>query len=420
MPPSVAATAPIAAAASPAATRMRAIAPRRRWSCSTTSRSSSRSARPPTSWPHFVAEGHTGAGVAGFVFAVVRGELGVAGLLVVRLGLRHRRLGLPAGDDGPDGRRDRALARPAADVRVARPRRHARQPGDGRGLRDHARRARFLWWRVSRHDPERRRTARAYMSTIGDAQVGWVVLAIVGLPVGAAFAAYIVLIALELAGPVRRRARARTPWHPHHIAERYGLLVIITLGEVILGTVAALNARRARRGGVDRRAALLAVAGVGLTFGCWWMYFAMPWAEPLVRHRERGFVVRLRPPGGLRRARGDGRRAARRRARPRGRGGDRPPATVLSVAIPVAVYVVRSTACTRCSCASATRSTSACSRAPRRCWSCRSCSPRRASSMAVCLSCSCCAPVVTVVGYETLGHRHMAQALERLWTGGVR
>ena len=36
-------------------------------------------------------------------------------------------------------------------------------------------------------------------------------------------------------------------------------------------------------------AALLTIAGVGLTFGCWWMYFALPWAEPMVRHRARGF-----------------------------------------------------------------------------------------------------------------------------------
>ena len=33
-----------------------------------------------------------------------------------------------------------------------------------------------------------------------------------------------------------------TPWHAHHIAERYGLLVIITLGEGLLGTAVALKA----------------------------------------------------------------------------------------------------------------------------------------------------------------------------------
>ena len=98
------------------------------------------------------------------------------------------------------------------------------------------------------------------------------------------------LYALELLGPILAERRAKTPWHPHHIAERYGLLVIITLGEVILGTVAALNVLVHGEAGWTVDAVLLAIAGVGLTFGCWWMYFAVPWAEPLVRHRERGFA----------------------------------------------------------------------------------------------------------------------------------
>ena len=44
-------------------------------------------------------------------------------------------------------------------------------------------------------------------------------------------------------GPLITKTRyGGTPWHPHHVAERYGLLVIICLGEAILGTVAALAA----------------------------------------------------------------------------------------------------------------------------------------------------------------------------------
>ena len=35
-------------------------------------------------------------------------------------------------------------------------------------------------------------------------------------------------------------------------------------------------------------------------------------------------------------------------------------------------------------------------------------------SMAVCLVVLTLAPAVTVVGYETIGHRHMADAIERL------
>ena len=44
-----------------------------------------------------------------------------------------------------------------------------------------------------------------------------------------------------------------TPWHAHHIAERYGLLVIITLGEGILGTVASINAVVHGSSGLDGR-----------------------------------------------------------------------------------------------------------------------------------------------------------------------
>ena len=43
-----------------------------------------------------------------------------------------------------------------------------------------------------------------------------------------------------------------TPWHAHHIAERYGLLAIIALGEGVVGTVASLSAV-GRRAGLDVR-----------------------------------------------------------------------------------------------------------------------------------------------------------------------
>ena len=72
-------------------------------------------------------------------------------------------------------------------------------------------------------------------------------------PIGATFALFVVLVAFELAGPFLAERKAHTPWHPHHIAERYGLLVIITLGEVIIGTVAALNALVHGEAGWTRR-----------------------------------------------------------------------------------------------------------------------------------------------------------------------
>ena len=224
-----------------------------------------------------------------------------------------------------------------------------------------------------------------------------------------------VLIALELAGPFIAERRARTPWHPHHIAERYGLLVIITLGEVIIGTVAALNALVHGEAGWTVDAALLAVAGVGLTFGCWWMYFAVPWAEPLVRHRERAFLFGY---GHLvifaaLAAMGAGLHVAAFSLEGEATIGET--ATVLSVAIPVRDLrrgvlrpVLGAHADARPVPPGPDRQHGRAS------WSWPSRSPRPGVSMAICLIVLTLAPAVTVVGYETLGHRHMADAVERL------
>ena len=84
---------------------------------------------------HLLAEGHFGSALAGFCFAMFAVDLGVDQLLLVRLGLRHRRLGLPAHDHGPDGRGGHPGARAAADVRLHRPGPHAGQQRDGARLR---------------------------------------------------------------------------------------------------------------------------------------------------------------------------------------------------------------------------------------------------------------------------------------------
>jgi low temperature requirement protein LtrA len=148
----------------------------------------------------------------------------------------------------------------------------------------------FLWLRAARQDPPRRRACQTYAVTIGVAQLGWVLLLIVAdSTVGEFFAWGALLLVIELAGPVvAERRKGGTPWHAHHIAERYGLLTIITLGEGVIGTVASLGAVVESQGWT-LDAALVAVAGTGLTFGLWWMYFTVPSAEVLHVHRERLF-----------------------------------------------------------------------------------------------------------------------------------
>ena len=48
--------------------------------------------------------------------------------------------------------------------------------------------------------------------------------------------------ALKSGVPVWAERVAPTTWHPHHIAERYGLLTLIVLGESILAATGAVQA----------------------------------------------------------------------------------------------------------------------------------------------------------------------------------
>jgi low temperature requirement protein LtrA len=146
------------------------------------------------------------------------------------------------------------------------------------------------WLRAAHQDPARRRTCQTYALTITVSQIGWVLLLFVDVPATTMLLCFLVPALVELAGPVlAERKSAGTPWHPHHIAERYGLLAIIALGEVLLGTVASLDAVLDLEGWtVD--VALFVVGGVGLTFGMWWVYFLLPAGEVLEHRRDRSFV----------------------------------------------------------------------------------------------------------------------------------
>jgi low temperature requirement protein LtrA len=272
----------------------------------------------------------------------------------------------------------------------------------------------FLWWQVSRHDAEHAPAARTYMATVGIAQAGWVALAILDLPITETLIAFGALGVIEFAGPLVAERKAGTPWHAHHIAERYGLLVIITLGEVITGTVAALNAVVHGESGWSVDAALLAVAGVGLSFGCWWMYFAVPWAEPLVHHRRRAFPFGY---GHLvifasLAAMGAGLHVAALGLE--GEASIGTTGTVLAVAIPVTLYATVFYGL---------YSVLFHAHDPFHVWLITATASLLVlavvlatvgASVAICLLVVMLAPAVTVVGYETLGHRHMAAAVEQL------
>ena len=145
------------------------------------------------------------------------------------------------------------------------------------------------WLRAARQNPERRSASLTYALVITIVQIGWIASIFLPLTVTVGLVVFAVLAGLEMTGPwLAETRRGGTPWHAHHIAERYGLLAIIALGEGVVGTVASLGAVVTEHGWTPD-AVILAVAGTGLTFGMWWIYFAIPAADLLHAHRERSF-----------------------------------------------------------------------------------------------------------------------------------
>ncbi|MGA0604252.1 low temperature requirement protein A [Caulobacter sp. KR2-114] len=145
------------------------------------------------------------------------------------------------------------------------------------------------WLRAAWQDEARRRAALTYAAGIIAVQAGWVALVFLPLAVAPLAALMALFIVAEMVTPWIAEARGGgTPWHAHHIAERYSLLAIIALGEGLAGAVAAIAAVVARQGW-SADAVLVSIAGAGLTFGLWWVYFMVPSAPVLHAHRGKAF-----------------------------------------------------------------------------------------------------------------------------------
>jgi low temperature requirement protein LtrA len=267
------------------------------------------------------------------------------------------------------------------------------------------------WLRAAGQDPARRDACLTYVIAVLIAQVGWVAQIVFDFSLPVSMGMGIVLLLIELAGPmIAERKGGGTPWHPHHIAERYSLFAIIALGEGVVGTVATLSAA-VEEEGWSMDAALVAIAGMGLTFGIWWVYYMLPSGRVLHAHRKRSFVWGYGQMVTLAAivATGAGLHVAAYFIEDKAHIG--PLATVLCVAVPVGMflgsiyalyyYLVRRfdpfqiwllilTAAVVALAVIASLS---------------------GIDMAACLVILTLAPAVTVVGYEIHGHRNQAEAL---------
>ncbi|GGT37744.1 membrane protein [Streptomyces chromofuscus] len=140
------------------------------------------------------------------------------------------------------------------------------------------------WLRAARAtEGAERTTALRYVGGVLLCQIGW--LGLVLFPGPARLWVYLVMVVAELCVPLYAEKNRPTTWHPHHIAERYGLFTIIVLGETIAAATVAVKS------GADENAAwgdLLPIAAGGLliVFSAWWIYFVVPIHGRLRSNRE--------------------------------------------------------------------------------------------------------------------------------------
>jgi low temperature requirement protein LtrA len=136
-----------------------------------------------------------------------------------------------------------------------------------------------LWLRAAHDDPARATIARTYAAGLAGIQLLWIGLVFVPAPW--VFVGYVVLVAGEVSLPLLAESRhvdavrsstGATPWHAEHIAERYGLLTLIVLGEVILGITGAFAPALSERG-FSIPLLLLGIGGLLVVVGLWWIYF---------------------------------------------------------------------------------------------------------------------------------------------------
>ncbi|GIH64308.1 low temperature requirement protein A [Microbispora siamensis] len=149
------------------------------------------------------------------------------------------------------------------------------------------------WVRAGLEDPARRRTAPRYAAGIAILQLGWILrffLAENGvLPASSVLPFFVGLVVLELAVPRWAERAGSTNWHPHHIAERYGLFTIILLGESVLATTRGVEGAL-ETGKISGPFVVVAVSGLVLLFALWWLYFLGPAGDGLGDRRHRSYL----------------------------------------------------------------------------------------------------------------------------------
>jgi len=138
--------------------------------------------------------------------------------------------------------------------------------------------------RAHRCVPVARPLTGRYLTGFGIGAALWLVSVFVPGP--ARYACWAAGVLVELATPLASAsAIRRVPFHTSHIPERFGLFVLIVLGESV--TLDAIGIASSR---LDLMASLVVVAGFFIAAGLWWLYFDCVDSSPMRRWRRTGQV----------------------------------------------------------------------------------------------------------------------------------
>ena len=141
------------------------------------------------------------------------------------------------------------------------------------------------WWRVYRQVPGHKKVASRSIVGLLTLQALWITWLF--LPTSLQTPALFLFIIAELLMPVWARSEQFNNWNPGHIAERYGLLTIIVLGEGVVGVSNTIQYFLTNSSSAASSIMFLGSSLVALVFSLWWLYFIVPFDTILNKERRR-------------------------------------------------------------------------------------------------------------------------------------
>lgn len=146
------------------------------------------------------------------------------------------------------------------------------------------------WWRVYQHVPDHKSVAGRSIIGLLVLQCMWI--SWLFLPSSIQTPALFTFIVAELIMPIWARSEQFNNWHPEHLAERYGLLTIIVLGEGMVGVSTTMQHFITQPTYHTGSIFLLCAFLISLLFFSWWLYFNIPFNEILAReHRRHNLIL---------------------------------------------------------------------------------------------------------------------------------